>query len=155
MIPSMNKLELDRRAFCELAGLALVTMALPACGPDGAGAPMCGAGSVSAGPASAIAVGMVKQIDRVAFDTLFVCRDSAGLYAISGACTHMRCSVKFVSQAKGFDCSCHNSSFDFNGENPNPPATTALPHLMMCIDASGNLIVDPEQTVAANIRYQA
>jgi len=150
----MKKPELDRRAFCELAGLALVSVALPACG-SAPPAMMCGAATVSVGPGSAIAVGTVKQVDRLGFDSIFVCRDALGVYAMSAACTHLRCTLGFVDQAKGFACACHTATFDYNGEQPTAPASVPLAHFAMCIDPMGNLLVDPDQAVAATLRYKA
>jgi thiosulfate dehydrogenase (quinone) large subunit len=151
----MKKPDLDRRAFCELAGLALVTVVVPACGqPPGNNPPMCGAGRVGAGPPSAVTLNNIVQIDRLGFDSIFVCRDASGVYAMSAACTHNKCTLEFKSAAQGFGCPCHTAIFDFNGEKQTSPAPSPLPHYAICLDTNGNLVVDPDQVVAASVRYK-
>jgi cytochrome b6-f complex iron-sulfur subunit len=86
---------------------------------------------------------------------MFVCRDDKGVYAMDAQCSHLGCTLSFVSQAVGFSCGCHNSGFDYNGQNPIPPATVPLKHLAVCQDADGNLLVDPDAVVDASVRYKA
>lgn len=49
-----------------------------------------------------------------------------GFLAISMKCTHLGCTVPWVSEEKSFRCPCHASTFDIRGEVTNPPATRAL-----------------------------
>jgi Rieske Fe-S protein len=149
----MNKRSLDRRSFCELAGLTLAVAALPGCGADPSPA-VCGTGKVSVGPSSAIAMGAAIQVDRLGLDSLFVCRDAGGVYALDAQCTHLRCMLSLVSQAQGFSCGCHAATFDYNGQNPTGPAPTPLKHFAVCSDGMGGLVVDPDQEVEASVRFK-
>ncbi len=107
-------------------------------------------GSLNAGPASAIAVGQVKHFtDNFNYD-LFVCRDAGGLYAINGSCPHAGCTV--TKKTTEWYCNCHGATFDLNGQKPTSPAHSSLAHYAVCIDGSGNVIVDYTKTVVATTR---
>lgn len=55
-------------------------------------------------------------------------RDEDGeLHVLSAACTHLGCSVAWNSAEKSWDCPCHGSRFDVDGEVLHGPARSALP----------------------------
>jgi cytochrome b6-f complex iron-sulfur subunit len=155
--------EWTRRRFCVVTGAALVGSA---CGGGGAGPlppdlampedlsgpaadlsqPLC-PGKLNAGPASALLVGHARFFSCA---RVYVLRDAVGIFAMTAICTHMHCVVNFAGQ--GFQCPCHNSTYDFNGEVTNPPAPLPLQHFACALDASDNVIVDPAMAVAASTR---
>ena len=54
-------------------------------------------------------------------------RDEGGnLHERSATCTHLRCSVRWNSTEKSWDCPCHGSRFDPYGNVLNGPALKAL-----------------------------
>ena len=56
-----------------------------------------------------------------------VYRDDQGeLHAVSAKCTHLGCVVHFNSAERSWDCPCHGSRFDTNGEVLHGPASTPL-----------------------------
>ena len=58
---------------------------------------------------------------------LAVYRDEQGaLHAVSAKCTHLGCVVHWNSAERSWDCPCHGSRFDVNGEVLHGPAATAL-----------------------------
>jgi Rieske Fe-S protein len=58
---------------------------------------------------------------------LAVFRDEYGeLHALSAKCTHLDCVVHWNSAERSWDCPCHGSRFDVNGEVLHGPAATAL-----------------------------
>jgi Rieske Fe-S protein len=119
--------------------------------PDlaGGGNVMC-SGSLNAGPASAIAVGSAKHFtDNVNYD-LFVCRDSGGLFTVDAQCTHAGCDVKL--QSGRWYCPCHGARFNFDGTGPTSPAFTPLNNYKVCVDGSGNIVVDYNTTVSHTTR---
>jgi nitrite reductase/ring-hydroxylating ferredoxin subunit len=151
-----------RRRFCVVAGAAL---AGSACGggsaqppqadlamPEDLGPeldlsqPLC-AGTVDAGPASALQVGHAKFFSCA---RLFVLRDNSGIYAMTAICTHMHCVITFAGQS--FACPCHNSTYDFNGNVTNPPAPLPLQHFACALDGNDHVIVDPSMPVPAATR---
>jgi glycine/D-amino acid oxidase-like deaminating enzyme/nitrite reductase/ring-hydroxylating ferredoxin subunit len=61
-------------------------------------------------------------------ERLAVYRDDEGhLHVLSAACTHLGCSVAWNSAENSWDCPCHGSRFDVDGEVLHGPAKTALP----------------------------
>ena len=52
--------------------------------------------------------------------------DDGGFLAMSRRCTHLSCTVPWVSSENKFICPCHSSEFDIRGEVANPPAPRAL-----------------------------
>ncbi len=59
--------------------------------------------------------------------------------ALSLKCTHLGCTVEKKGDA--FECPCHGSRFDRNGELLRGPATRRLPELRLEETEDGNLIV--------------
>jgi len=83
----------------------------------------------------------------------FVCRDAGGLYALTSICTHNQCDVGFVSQSAGFECPCHGSRYDFNGQVTRGPAALPLDHLSLCVAPDGDVFVDPKTVVPTTKRF--
>ena len=52
--------------------------------------------------------------------------EDGGFLAMSRTCTHLACTVPWVSKENKFICPCHSSEFDIRGEVANPPAPRAL-----------------------------
>jgi Rieske Fe-S protein len=52
--------------------------------------------------------------------------DDGGFLAMSRTCTHLSCTVPWVSGENKFICPCHSSEFDIRGNVISPPAPRAL-----------------------------
>ena len=52
--------------------------------------------------------------------------EDGGFLAMSRTCTHLSCTVPWVSGADHFICPCHSPEFEIRGEVINPPAPRAL-----------------------------
>lgn len=66
-----------------------------------------------------------------------VYRDPQGaLHAVSAKCTHLGCSVHWNSAEKSWDCPCHASRFDVEGQVLHGPAPTALEKVDLALDTS-------------------
>jgi nitrite reductase/ring-hydroxylating ferredoxin subunit len=109
----------------------------------------CSSGALSAGPASAVALGDAKLLTGAAYQ-LFLCRDAGGLYAMDAACTHE--GKLLTKKTTEFYCSRHGATFDLNGEHPTSPAFSPLDHYAVCVDASGNVSIDFGKVVPASTR---
>lgn len=69
--------------------------------------------------------GKVLQIDG---EPVAVSRDEDGLvHAASAICTHMGCLVHWNADDQSWDCPCHGSRFDRDGDVLNTPANSGLP----------------------------
>ena len=143
---------LDRRRFLAVAGssagAALVAGAVAGCG-DKSSAPF---GKVAAGNVSTLATGAVMVIGNAV-----IARDAGGIYAMTGVCTHMGCTVHDVSHdlANGLRCPCHGSSYDPNGVVIGGPAPAPLQHYAVTIAADGSLTIDGDRPVPAATRTPA
>lgn len=68
----------------------------------------------SIGSAADLAPGAVQRFD-VGSVVGFVTRDSAGVRAVSGICTHLGCRLNLDSATRQLDCPCHSTSFAVDG----------------------------------------
>ena len=101
------------------------------------------------GPVEQFAVGSETRFEK---ENVFVFRDAQGIYAISGVCTHLGCSIG--RSTEGFACPCHGSQFSASGEVTGGPAPRALPWLEMGRAADGQLIVYADNEVPMGTRMQ-
>lgn len=79
---------------------------------------------IIAGPVENFEPGTVSAFVRGKF---YLARlEDGGFLAMSRRCTHLSCTVPWVSGENKFICPCHSSEFDIRGEVANPPAPRAL-----------------------------
>ena len=99
---------------------------------------------------------------------LYVFKERNTFYAISAACTHLGCTVKYLqlnNPKKGkvgdevkefkseFQCPCHGSKFYGDGTNYAGPAPRPLRYMKLEIaPEDGQLVVNMEKEVAQNFR---
>jgi menaquinol-cytochrome c reductase iron-sulfur subunit len=113
-------------------------------------------------------VGLAEGVTFLEDRRLYVFREGSAFYAVSGACTHLGCTVKYtkLNQPKQveidgqqktvpfeFHCPCHGSKFYSDGTNYAGPAPRPLRwyRLEMSPD-DGQLMVDLGQEVERNFR---
>ena len=135
-----------RRKFCQASGLVIAGAILP----SQAG---CLGGQetfFNGGAASSVKMNDAVEV-QIPDHFAYVCRDAGGLYAMSAYCTHAHCVLQFNSVATGmplgFLCNCHDSTFDYNGQNQTAPAPAPLTHFKLVVDTNGNLFIDPSTPV--------
>jgi cytochrome b6-f complex iron-sulfur subunit len=79
---------------------------------------------IEAGPVDSFEPGTVTAFPRGNF---YLARlEDGGFLAVSRTCTHLGCTVPWVSAEKSFVCPCHASAFDIAGNVINAPAPRAL-----------------------------
>ncbi len=76
-----------------------------------------------------------------------------GLSAVSLVCTHLGCIVNLTED--GFDCPCHGSKFDAQGEVLAGPAPRALVWLAVSQAPDGTLLADRAREVDQEESYKA
>ena len=102
------------------------------------------------GPPSVFPPGAVTFLrDR----QLYVSNGADGFYAISSVCTHLGCNVK--RGGRGFECPCHGSQFDENGQVIRGPAPKALAWFALSLSPRGRIVVDLDQEVGPEFRLRA
>jgi len=84
---------------------------------------------------------------------LFVFNSADGFYCISSICTHLGCNVK--RGGPGFECPCHGSQFDENGQVVAGPAPKPLPWYALSLTPRKQLVVDLDQSVTPTFRLRA
>lgn len=116
------------------------------------------------GPPDKVADGMTFLEDK----RLYVFKEGKSFYAISGACTHLGCTVKYAKLNKPkkveigdeekeinfeFHCPCHGSKFYGDGTNYAGPAPKPLHWFRLEIAPDdGQLVVDMNEEVEQNFR---
>jgi menaquinol-cytochrome c reductase iron-sulfur subunit len=104
----------------------------------------------------------------LADERLYIFREGRSFYAISAACTHLGCTVKYAALAKPkeieiggekktinweFHCPCHGSKFYGDGTNYAGPAPKPLAwHKIEVSPDDGQLVVDLGSEVEQNFR---
>ena len=79
---------------------------------------------IEAGPTEKFPVDSVTAFVRGKF---YLARlEDGGFLALSRKCTHLGCTIPWLSKEKKFLCPCHASEFDIRGEVISPPAPRAL-----------------------------
>jgi glycine/D-amino acid oxidase-like deaminating enzyme/nitrite reductase/ring-hydroxylating ferredoxin subunit len=69
---------------------------------------------------------VVKYDDK----TIALYKDKNGkLFAVNPSCTHMQCNVAWNKAEQSWDCPCHGSRFNINGEILTGPATIDLENI--------------------------
>ncbi len=59
--------------------------------------------------------------------------------ALNDRCTHLGCAIKWNAQRSMFECPCHGSEFDAEGQVKHGPATQSLPRFSLNKSEDGKL----------------
>jgi Rieske Fe-S protein len=59
--------------------------------------------------------------------------------ALDDRCTHLGCAIKWNGQRSVFECPCHGSEFDAEGQVKRGPATRSLPRFSLNKGEDGKL----------------
>ncbi|RCW36809.1 ubiquinol-cytochrome c reductase iron-sulfur subunit [Marinilabilia salmonicolor] len=72
-----------------------------------------------------------------------------GFLAVSSRCTHLGCTVQFNVNHNRFECPCHASAFNTNGQVLSPPANRPLDFYPI-IFKNNHVLVDINHPVKRN-----
>jgi len=71
-------------------------------------------------------VGSSKKIKKVIVVRTAEGNEQSSFIALSNKCTHRGCKVSFNPEQNEFDCPCHGSKYNMNGEVIHGPAKKSL-----------------------------
>ena len=73
-----------------------------------------------------------------------IARTEQGLYTLYGVCTHLGCLPKWVPTNNRFECPCHGSKYELNGQWIEGPAPRGLDRFIATITyADGESVTTP------------
>jgi len=81
----------------------------------------------------------------------FVYRDHEGLRVVSAICTHLGCTLNDTTE--GFECPCHGSCYNRDGEVLSGPAPRNLDWYQVSGNSEGKIVVDPGVKVGPEDKY--
>jgi len=93
-------------------------------------------------------IGTIKKLDD---RSIFIFAGNDGLHVVSSVCTHLGCIISATDW--GFQCPCHGSKFDSEGNVIGGPAPRSLPWLEVSRHVDGNLMVDVGKEVKAGTKF--
>jgi cytochrome b6-f complex iron-sulfur subunit len=91
--------------------------------------------------------GSVTFIEEI---RVFVLRSGNAFRALSAICTHLGCTVNRAGNGDGFQCPCHGSQFDADGNVIEGPAPQPLEWFDMRQARDGRLLIDRGRSVEAS-----
>jgi nitrite reductase/ring-hydroxylating ferredoxin subunit len=143
----------NRRRFLEVVAAGTAAFVLPACGSSNSsqGSAAANVGDVEAGNVGSIAVGSLQAVGS---QPVAIGRDAGGLYSMTLTCPHQGCNIATSGTVapSGIVCACHGSQFNANGEVTMGPASAALAHYAVEVDASGTVVVHTAAVVDSSAR---
>lgn len=82
---------------------------------------------------------------------LYVYRDHEGLKAVSAICTHLGCILE--KGLDGFECPCHGSCYNNDGEVLSGPAPRDLAWYGVSRGADGKIVINPGKNVSSHDKF--
>jgi cytochrome b6-f complex iron-sulfur subunit len=82
---------------------------------------------------------------------LFVYRDHEGIKAVSAVCTHLGCILE--KSMDGFECPCHGSCYNDQGEVLSGPAPRDLAWYRVSRAADGSIVINPGRSVSPDEKF--
>ena len=86
-----------------------------------------------------------EGVSPIAGRNVFVVRNGNTFHAISSVCTHLRCQVTHVRS--GFQCPCHGSTFDVDGNVIKGAATRPLEWYEVTLAENGEVRINMKEKV--------
>jgi cytochrome b6-f complex iron-sulfur subunit len=89
--------------------------------------------------------GFPEGVTPILQRNVFIVRNGNSFHAISSICTHLRCRVGHVRN--GFQCPCHGSRFDIDGNVIRGAAPRALEWFEVTLAENGEIRVNTKRSV--------
>ncbi len=149
----------SRRRFLKLAVVAPLAGCMPEEEPEPEDPTPAGPGPI---PEDPVFVGNVDDLEAGRLETvegvrLAVGVDDDGVWAVSTQCTHLGCNIADRSTGGridfgGFECGCHGSRYDREGNVEQGPSVRDLRNFAVAIDDAGDVYVDMTEAVPLGTR---
>ena len=139
----------DRRQFLRNAALGAVGSVLALLGA-GFGLLMWPNKTGAFGSELTVQADNIPPVDGVPYRNIqgkfFLVHNTDGLLALYTKCPHLGCTVPWVGppdSPNAFQCPCHGSMYNYNGERTGGPAPRPMDLMTVTVDeATGNITVD-------------
>ncbi len=139
---ALSEKAMSRRHALALAGSAIASGLLSACGAEKLGACVGAGKGLQIPAAGSLSVGQAGIYPDPATNPLFIiAHDGQGFMAMKNYCTHAGVGLKIEADGTYF-CEQHGSRFGFDGTLIAGPALRPLDHVAMCRRADNVLVVD-------------
>jgi len=73
---------------------------------------------------------------------VWIVSNPEGIYAFEAKCTHLGCTPRWVLNSQRFECPCHGSQFDIEGDVRGGPAPKPLYRLSVKLTQDGQILVN-------------
>lgn len=149
--PDSGLHSLGRRAFCALACAATALAALPLGADPLAAEQPQDSRRQTADTRASLGKNAIKDYRKQG--GFFLIAEASGIYAVTAICTHHGCTVH-LEEDKGFECPCHDSAYDLQGNVTQGPAKLPLKHFEVTESSPGGpLVVDLKKVVDSHVRF--
>jgi len=88
-----------------------------------------------------------EGVTYVSTKRIFVVKQQNLIRVVSGVCTHIGCTVRWVEEHNRWECPCHGSIFNDEGAVTAGPAPKPLPWYEVSVAPDGRLLVNEHQIV--------
>jgi len=80
-------------------------------------------------------------------ESVWVVRNSSGIFALSTVCTHLGCTPNWLPGEQKFKCPCHGSGYRASGLHFEGPAPRPLERFAISVDETGQIVIDKSKSV--------
>ena len=88
-----------------------------------------------------------EGVDFLSNKRIFVVREKNLIRVVSAVCTHLGCTVQWVSERNRWECPCHGSIFNQEGIVIKGPARNPLPWYAVSLTPEGRLFINERRIV--------
>ena len=77
-------------------------------------------------------------------EDIFIVNDGKGIFAVTSLCSHLKCKLDWNSKESEFECGCHGSEFNLEGEVLKSPAQKPLERYEISFEKEIGIIVNKD-----------
>jgi Rieske Fe-S protein len=83
---------------------------------------------------AAVPDGQAVDVSATAAEPAYLVRNGDSVQALSGTCTHARCTVAWQASSRQFHCPCHRGTYDAQGTVVSGPPPRPLDELQIVVE---------------------